>query len=111
VGGHPWVYHPRLERLRIPVLEQARVGREVVVQDPTDFAADLDRLAAVQIRGGVREDKARVRAALRELRRPAEVEPDADDRNLREADGRRDAVVDPVVDGVQLRSIERCRCG
>jgi hypothetical protein len=46
----------------------------VVVDEPPEFAADLQRMVPSQRRQAVGDDEREVAVVLRELRRPAEVE-------------------------------------
>src|SRR6185295_14023871 len=82
--------------------ERADVARNVVVQKSAELAAELQRVPAVQVTECIGYYKSCVAASLRETGGTAEVQPDAADADLRNADGLVEAVVDSQVGRVEL---------
>ena len=82
--------------------EGAGVGRKAIAPETAPLAAELERMVAARQRRRIGDDVGRVFASLRKPLRATEVQADAVDGDLRQADGPRDTGLDAEAGLVEL---------
>ena len=84
-------------------VECAGAQPEIIVEELSKLAADLERMPSAQAAHGVAGHKGRVAAPRREDRRTAEVKSATGNVDLRQSDGLGNTVADAEIGGVELR--------